>query len=85
MMKPAIVSLTNLSPAEAVAYLEDCNDDELRAAMKLAADRVRFQGSSDEPDETEIHHALFLLRRARGRSAPSFDWMRVALRSRAAA
>jgi hypothetical protein len=33
----------------------------------------------------EIHHALFLLRRARGLDAPSFDLMRVQLRRRHAA
>jgi hypothetical protein len=37
------------------------------------------------PDDAEVHHAMFLLRRARGLDAPSFDSMRVQLRRRVAA
>ena len=44
-----------------------------------------MNGSDQEPDDAEVHHALFLLRRARGLDAPSFDLMRVQLRRRLAA
>lgn len=84
-MTPFIASLDNLSLEEAQAYLHAANDDELSAAFSLARDRNLLDGGSDEPDETEVHHALFLLRRARGMKAPSFDSMRIQLRERIAA
>jgi hypothetical protein len=74
---------------EALAYLDSAEGDELSAAFSLAQDRNRLDGGPDddpsEPDEAEVHHALFLLRRARGLSAPSFDLMRVQLRNHVAA
>jgi hypothetical protein len=48
-----------------------------------AASRSRAR-SAQAPDDAEVHHALFLLRRALGLPAPSFDSLRVALRERAA-
>jgi hypothetical protein len=83
--KPVIRSLTNVSLEEALTYLDAADGDELTAAHDLAADRSRLDGSVTPPDEAEIHHALFLLRRARGLDAPSFDLMRVQLRRRFAA
>jgi hypothetical protein len=80
-----IRSLANVTLEEALAYLDDSNGDELGAAYALAMDRNRLDGSAAAPDDTEVHHALFLLRRARGLEAPSFDLMRVQLRRRPAA
>jgi hypothetical protein len=82
---PLIRSLSTVSLEEALAYLDAADGDELTAAFNLARDRNRLDGTTTPPDETEIHHALFLLRRARGLDAPSFDLMRVQLRRRAAA
>jgi hypothetical protein len=79
-MTPIIKSLEALSLEEALAYLDSAEGDELSAAYSLAKDRNLLDGSSKEPDEAEVHHALFMLRRARGLSAPSFDLMRVQLR-----
>ena len=83
--KPSIKSLETVSLEEARAYLEFCGGDELGAAYALACDRNRLDGSIAPPDDAEVHHALFLLCRARGRRASSFDAMRVALRRRIAA
>jgi hypothetical protein len=83
--KPTIKSLDAVSLEEARAYLEDSGGDELDAAYALACDRNRLDGSLAAPDEAEVHHALFLLCRARGKHPPSFDEMRVELRRRAAA
>lgn len=80
-----IASLASLSLNEALAYLDETDGDELEAAYELARDRNRLDGSTSEPDETEVHQALFLLRRARGLTPPSFDLMRVQLRQRLAA
>jgi len=80
-----IASLKKLTLEEALAYLECASGDELAAAHHLAADRNRLDGSKLSPDDVEVHHALFLLRRARGLTAPSFDSMRVQLRERPAA
>jgi hypothetical protein len=78
--------LPRVTLTEALAYVEAACGDELRAAITLAEDRLELEGmSSTSPDEAEIHHALFLLRRARGLPAPSFDWMRVELRTTLAA
>jgi hypothetical protein len=83
--KPSIKSLETVSLEEAVAYLEQSSGDELDAAYTLAWDRNRLDGSLAAPDEAEVHHALFLLCRARGKHPPSFDEMRVELRRRVAA
>jgi hypothetical protein len=84
-MTPIIASLETVSLEEALAYLDTAEGDELAAAYALAKDRNLIDGSSKEPDDAEVHHALFLLRRARGLSAPSFDLMRVQLKRRVAA
>ena len=80
-----IRSLESLSLEEALSYLDAAEGDELSAAFALAEDRNLLDGTEDEPDEAEVHHALFLLRRARGLDAPSFDLMRVQLRRLVAA
>jgi hypothetical protein len=82
---PVLRSLATVSLEEALAYLDAADGDELTAADNLARDRNRMEGSTMAPDDMEIHHALFLLRRARGLDAPSFDLMRVQLRRRQAA
>jgi len=83
--KPTIKSLETVSVDEAEAYLEAASGDELTAAYALACDRNRLDGSHAAPDDTEVHHAFFLLCRARGKHPPSFDDMRFELRRRAAA
>lgn len=85
MKRPKVRSLEGVSLEEALSYLDAAEGDELNAAYALAVDRNRLDGSSGPPDDTEVHHALFLLRRARGLDAPSFDLMRVQLRQRIAA
>jgi hypothetical protein len=85
MRNPCISSLDTVTLEEALSYIDAANGDELGAARTLAQDRNKLDGGVSEPDETEVHHALFLLRRARGLDAPSFDLMRVQLRRRAAA
>jgi hypothetical protein len=82
---PIITSLESLSLEQALSYLDEAEGDELSAAFALAKDRNLLDGGSGEPDEAEVHHALFLLRRARGLDAPSFDLMRVQLRRLVAA
>ncbi|HEX4448094.1 MAG TPA: hypothetical protein VH044_15200 [Polyangiaceae bacterium] len=83
--KPSIRSLENVSRDEAIAYLDYSNGDEINAAYTLAVDRARLDGSHAAPDDAEVHHALFLLCRARGKHSPSFDETRVELRRRIAA
>jgi hypothetical protein len=85
MRTPAVSSLDTVSLAEALAYLDASEGDELGAAFALATDRNMLDGSSEAPDDAEVHHALFLLRKARGLDAPSFDLMRVQLKRRVAA
>lgn len=85
MTTTIIESLETVSLEDALAYLDTAEGDELEAAFALAKDRNLLDGSKSEPDEAEVHHALFLLRRARGLTAPSFDLMRVQLRQRVAA
>src|SRR5687767_15637290 len=82
---PIITSLESLSLEQALSYLDEAEGDELSAAFSLARDRNLLDGGAGEPDEAEVHHALFLLRRARGLDAPSFDLMRVQLRRLVAA
>ena len=82
---PMISSLSTVSLAEANAYLKHAGGDEIAAAYELARHRNVLDGAKNPPDDTEVHHALFLLRKAFGRSAPSFDEMRVELRRRVAA
>jgi len=84
-LHPRISSLSNLTLEEALSYLSAENEDELSAARVLARDRNEPDGSRSAPDDAEVHHALFLLRRARGLAAPSFDLMRVQLKRRKAA
>lgn len=84
-MTTIISTLENVSLEEALAYLDIAEGDELEAAFMLAKDRNALDGSTSDPDEAEVHHALFLLRRARGLTAPSFDLLRVQLRERVAA
>ena len=79
-MTPIITSLESLTLEQALAYLDSAEGDELSAAYSLAKDRNLLDGDRTEPDEAEVHHALFLLRRARGLNAPSFELMRVQLR-----
>jgi len=84
-MNPMIASLDTVSLEEALTYLDTAEGDELAAAYALAKDRNQLDGSDEEPDDAEVHHALFLLRRARGLNAPSFDLMRIQLKRRVAA
>jgi len=84
-MTPNIASLDSVTLEEALAYLESAEGDELVAAYSLAKDRNVLEGTNTDPDDAEVHHALFLLRRARGLNAPSFDLMRVQLRRLVAA
>jgi hypothetical protein len=84
-MTPIIASLDSVTLEEALAYLESAEGDELVAAYSLAKDRNVLEGNEIDPDDAEVHHALFLLRRARGLNAPSFDLMRVQLRRLVAA
>jgi len=83
--KPSIKSLDTVSVEEANAYLEHSVGDELNAAYAIALERARLDGSRSLPDDAEVHQALFLLCRALGKRAPSFDEMRVELRRRLAA
>jgi hypothetical protein len=85
MSTPAIKSLEHVSLDEALAYLDASEGDELGAAFALATHRNELAGSSEAPDDAEVHHALFLLRKARGLDAPSFDLMRIQLKRRVAA
>ena len=79
--EPIIKSLEAITLEEALQYLETAEGDELSAAIALAKDRnLLDEANAGEPDEAEVHHALYMLRRARGLNAPSFDLMRVQLR-----
>ncbi|HWL87514.1 MAG TPA: hypothetical protein VNO21_17035 [Polyangiaceae bacterium] len=83
MKIPTISTIDTLTLDEARAYLDAAHGDELEAAVALATDRNELDGSgSTLPDEAEVHHAFFLLRRARQMEAPSFDTMRVELKKR---
>ena len=92
--RPHLSDLKSFTPELARAYLAAAKGDELAAAIALAHDRNvldavakgRSRGEADAtaPDDAEVHHALFLLRRAQGLPAPSFDSLRVLLRQRAA-
>jgi hypothetical protein len=72
------------SLSQALRYITSAKGDEIAAAMALALDRNQAEGQERDPDEQEVHHALFLLRRARGLSAPSYDLLRWQLRRRVA-
>ena len=69
------------SATEAMGYMDRANGDELDAALTVARERSAEVGS--ESDLIDVHHALFIIRRALGESAPSYDEMRVRLRERA--
>lgn len=84
-MKHRIASLETVTITEANGYLKAARGDEIAAAYAIAKDRNALEGSMAEPDDAEVHHALFLLRKARGLQAPSFDSMRILLRERVAA
>lgn len=77
-------SLHTVTLDEALAYLDRADGDELGAARDLAEDRNLLDACDALPDATDVHHALFLLRRARGLPTPSFDQTRSQLRGRAA-
>ena len=81
----AIHTLESLSLIEAEAYLSAAKGDEVQAAYNLALDRNTLAGALEPPDAAEVHHALFMIRRARGMAAPSFDGVRLELRRRVAA
>ena len=85
MTSTIIASVDTISLNDALAYLDFADGDELEAAYALSGDRNLLDGGDEEPDEAEVHHALYLLRRARGLTAPSFDLMRIQLRQRVAA
>ena len=84
MLKPTLQELTTVTEEEARAYLEASGGDEIAAALAIAVDRNALAGEPAAPDDAETHHALFLLRRALGLAAPSFDSTRVLLKARAA-
>lgn len=82
MKRPIVSSLGGLTLVEANAYMRLAKGDELQAALALALDRNLLEGLDKLPDATEVHHALFLLRRAHGQDAPSYDDVRVELRQK---
>lgn len=84
MHERRVVSISTVTLEEALAYLDYAEGDELRAAVELAQDRNLLDGCDKEPDHADIHHALFLLRRARGLTPPSFDQTRSQLLREAA-
>ena len=83
MSKPEIRTLATVTTDESIAYLAAAKGDELDAALLLAIDRNLLASSPTAPDDAEVHHALYLMRKARGLDAPSFDLMRVQLIGRA--
>jgi len=84
MHKTPLSNLHSLSTEQAQIYLDDHDGDELTAAYTLACDRNVLAGSGEPPDDTDVHHALFLMRRAFGKEAPSYDSVRLSLKGRAA-
>ncbi len=84
-MRLIVHDLGPLTLEQARAYLRLADGDAVAAALALASDRNRLEALERAPDEVEVHHALFLLRRADGLDAPSFDDLHVALRARARA
>ena len=54
-------------------------------ALLLISLGALLQGCGPQPegqtDDQDVHHALFLLRRAQGLGAPSFDDVRAALKT----
>lgn len=81
-MSLIIRDVGSLSEAEALQYLDACEGDEVAAATLLASDRCSLARVAEPADEADVHHAMFLLRRARGLPSLSFDDLRVELRSR---
>lgn len=84
MHRTPLPNLHSLSAEQAQSYLDDHGGDELTAAYTLACDRNILAGSSEPPDDTEVHHAFFLMRRALGKESPSYDSVRLSLKGRAA-
>ena len=78
-------SLEYVTREEAERYLAENSGEELEAAISLAMDRNILEGSSEIPDDADIHQALYLLKRAFGEDVPSYDTMRVEIRRRRAA
>ena len=66
MKRPVLRSLETVHSDEAQRYLKLAGGDELNAAIAIAVDRNKLDGTARAPDDMEIHHALFLLRRAQG-------------------
>jgi len=84
MHERRVVSISTVTLEEALAYLDYAEGDELRASIELAQDRNLLDGCEKDPDHADIHHALFLLRRARGLNPPSYDQTRSQLLKEAA-
>jgi hypothetical protein len=84
MHERRVGSLSTVTLEEALAYLDYAEGDELKAAEELAQDRNLLDGCDSSPDHAEVHHALFLLRKARGLSPPSYDTTSSQLRKKAA-
>lgn len=76
MHEQRVRSLEKVTLDEALAYLDRAEGDELLAAEDLAQDRNLLDSCAELPDPADVHHALFLLRRARGLPPPSPDLMR---------
>ena len=82
VMSLIIRDVDSLSETEALQYLAACDGDEVSAATRLAADRCKLARVASPPDEADVHHAMFLLRKARGLPSQSFDNLRIELRAR---
>ena len=74
-------SLATVTADEARSYLETARGDAIVAAIAIAIDRNALAGTDDPPDDQDVHHSLFLIHKALGMSAPSFDDTRAALRA----
>ena len=84
MHERRVGTLSTVTLEEALAYLDYAEGDELRAALELAQDRNLLDGCDPHPDHADVHHALFMLRKARGLAPPSFDQTRSQLLRKAA-
>jgi hypothetical protein len=80
----SIDSLAPPSLSQALAYVDQAGGDEIAAAFALAIDRNILDDSLEMPDSADVHHALFMLRKARGLASPSFDLLCWQLKRRAA-